>query len=88
MTLQDQGLDSFPVDQFQTSAYLFGIVEELLNRSEVPCQVEMGSEQTGFLALLEQRVFLLSEEFPLFSMYMWRIGRLLSTTTPRKEVRR
>uniref|UniRef100_A0A3B4YZ80 Meiosis-specific, MEI4 homolog (S. cerevisiae) n=1 Tax=Seriola lalandi dorsalis TaxID=1841481 RepID=A0A3B4YZ80_SERLL len=81
LTLQgqeDSGLDTFPVDQYQNSCYLFWIVEELLQKSKVPCRVEVESEQTGFLSHLEQRVFLLSDEFPLFSIYMWRIGGLLT----------
>ncbi|XP_068610242.1 meiosis-specific protein MEI4-like [Brachionichthys hirsutus] len=69
------GLDTFPVDQYQNSSYLFGVVEHLLQK--VPFRLEVGAEPTGFLAHLEQRAFQLSEEFPLFSIYMWRIGGLL-----------
>ncbi|XP_042246713.1 meiosis-specific protein MEI4 isoform X1 [Thunnus maccoyii] len=75
---ESSGLDKFPVDQYQNSCHLFWIVEELLRKSKVPCRVEVGSEQTGFLSHLEQHVFLLSDEFPLFSIYMWRIGSLLT----------
>ncbi|XP_070705947.1 meiosis-specific protein MEI4 [Pempheris klunzingeri] len=74
------GLDKFPVDQYQNSCRLFGILEELLQKSKVPCRVEAGSEQAGFLGHLEQRVFFLSNEFPLFSIYMWRIGGLLASS--------
>ncbi|XP_020512896.2 meiosis-specific protein MEI4 [Labrus bergylta] len=80
---QDQessGLDRFPVDQYQNSCFLFGVVEELLLRSKVPCRVEVGSDQSGFLSHLEQHVFLLSNEFPLFSIFMWRIGGLLTSS--------
>ncbi|KAK9531943.1 hypothetical protein VZT92_011331 [Zoarces viviparus] len=73
-------LDGFPVDQYQNSCYLFWILEELLQKSEVPCRVEVGSDQTGFLAHFEQRVFQLSEEFPLFSICMWRSGCLLTSS--------
>lgn len=78
-------LDAFPVDQYQNSSYLFWILEELLQKSKVPCRVEVGSEQMGFLSHLEQRVFLLSDEFPLFSICMWRIGSLL--TSSEKKIR-
>lgn len=72
-------LDRFPVDQYHNSFYLFWILEELLQRSEVPCRVEPGSQQTGLLKHLEQRVLLWSDEFPLFSIYMWRVGGLLTS---------
>nr|XP_046228883.1 meiosis-specific protein MEI4 isoform X2 [Scatophagus argus] len=76
---ESSGLDKFPVDQYQNSCYLFWVLEKLLQSSEVPCKVKVGSELSGFLNHLEQRVFLLSDEFPLFSIYMWRIGGLLSS---------
>ncbi|XP_076613017.1 meiosis-specific protein MEI4 [Chaetodon auriga] len=77
---QGSGLEEFPVDQYQNSCHLFWVLEELLQKSKVPCRVEVGSEQTGFLSHLEQRVFLLSDEFPLFSIAMWRIGGLLTSS--------
>ncbi|XP_070844095.1 meiosis-specific protein MEI4 [Chaetodon trifascialis] len=73
------GLEEFPVNQYQNSCHLFWILEELLQKSKVPCRVEVGSEQTGFMSHLERRVFLLSDEFPLFSIAMWRIGGLLTS---------
>uniref|UniRef100_A0A3Q1G9N2 Meiosis-specific, MEI4 homolog (S. cerevisiae) n=1 Tax=Acanthochromis polyacanthus TaxID=80966 RepID=A0A3Q1G9N2_9TELE len=72
-------LDKFPVDQYQNSCHLFWILEALLQKSKVACRVEVGSEQMVFLSHLEQRVFLLSDEFPLFSIYMWMIGGLLTS---------
>lgn len=79
---EGSGLDMFPVDQYQNSCHLFWILETLLEK--VPCRVEVGSEEMGFLSHLEQHVFLLSNEFPLFSIYMWRIGGLL-TSSDRKD---
>ncbi|XP_062266976.1 meiosis-specific protein MEI4 isoform X2 [Platichthys flesus] len=73
-------LDQFPVDRYHNSCHLFWILEQLLQNSRVPCRVELGSEQTGFLRHLEQHLFLLSDEFPLFSIYMWRIGSLLTSS--------
>lgn len=78
---EGSGLGKFPVDQYHNSCHLFWVLEELLQKSEVPCRVEAGSDRTGFLGHLEQRVFLLSDEFPLFSIYMWRIGGLLTNTS-------
>ncbi|GAA6231677.1 meiosis-specific protein MEI4-like [Lates japonicus] len=77
---ESSGLDKFPVDQYQNSCYLFWILEELLQKSKVPCRVEVGSEPMGFQSHLEQQVFLLSDEFPLFSICMWRIGELLTSS--------
>ncbi|XP_034755765.1 meiosis-specific protein MEI4 [Etheostoma cragini] len=72
------GLSQFPVDQYHNSCYLFWILEELLQKSKVPCTVDLGSDQTGFMKHLEQRVFQLSEEFPLFFICMWRLGALFT----------
>ncbi|XP_034556146.1 meiosis-specific protein MEI4 [Notolabrus celidotus] len=77
-------LDQFPVDQYQNSCSLFSVVEQLLQKSKVPCRVELRSDQSGFLRHLEQRVFLLSSEFPLFSIYMWRVGGLLTSSDSEK----
>ncbi|XP_028252673.1 meiosis-specific protein MEI4 isoform X2 [Parambassis ranga] len=77
---ESSGIGSFPLDEYQNSCHLFWILEELLQKSQVPCRVEVGAEQTGFLSRLEQRVFVLSDEFPLFSISMWRIGGLLRSS--------
>ncbi|TMS12503.1 Meiosis-specific protein MEI4 [Larimichthys crocea] len=77
---ETSGLEKFPMDHYQNSCYLFWILEELLQKSKVPYRVEVGSEQMGFLIHLEQRVFQLSREFPLFSICMWRMGRLLTSS--------
>ncbi|XP_029281673.1 meiosis-specific protein MEI4 [Cottoperca gobio] len=75
-----QEQDDFPLDQHQNSCYLFWILEELLQNSKVPCRVEVGAEKTGFLRHLERRAFLLSDEFPLFGLCMWRIGGFLAAS--------
>lgn len=72
-------MQEFPLVQYQNSFHLFWTVETLLQSCQVPYRVALGSDHTGFLAHLERRVFLLSEEFPLFSLYMWRIGGLLTS---------
>uniref|UniRef100_A0A3Q2W9X1 Uncharacterized protein n=1 Tax=Haplochromis burtoni TaxID=8153 RepID=A0A3Q2W9X1_HAPBU len=71
-------LDTFPVDRYQKSCYLFTVLEELLQKPEVAHRVEVGPEQLEFLSHVEQQVFLLSDEFPLFSIRMWGIRGLLT----------
>lgn len=79
---QDGGpsaLHHFPLVQYQNSSHLFWVVGTLLQGSPLPYRLAAGSDHTGFLAQLERRVFLLWEEFPLFSVYMWMVGGLLSS---------
>lgn len=73
-------MQDFPLVQYQNSFHLFWIVTTLLQSCQEPYRLAVGSDHTGFLAHLERRVFLLSEEFPLFSIYMWMIGGLLTST--------
>ncbi|XP_071766411.2 meiosis-specific protein MEI4 [Centroberyx gerrardi] len=84
---ESSGPEEFAVNQYENSVYLFWILEELLQKSEVPGREEMGSgvtshhhtaEQKALLGQLEHHVLLLSDEFPLFALYMWRLGGLLS----------
>ncbi|KAM9798276.1 meiosis-specific protein MEI4 [Neosynchiropus ocellatus] len=71
--------DTFPVDQYQNSCYLFQVLEQLLQQSpELRHLGGSGSEPARVLRQLERRVLWMSEEFPLFSIYMWRIGRSLA----------
>uniref|UniRef100_H2MS95 Meiosis-specific, MEI4 homolog (S. cerevisiae) n=1 Tax=Oryzias latipes TaxID=8090 RepID=H2MS95_ORYLA len=66
--------DNFPLDSYLNSCQLFWMVENLLQRSRAEGRrVEAGSNLTSLLGQLEQRVFLLSDEFPLFSIYVYRI---------------
>lgn len=77
---QGSGLHSFPLDQYDNSCHLFWVLEQLLQDGEAPCRVAPGPDHTGFLTHLEQHVLLLSEEFPLFSIYVWRTGALLTSS--------
>ncbi|XP_047428999.1 meiosis-specific protein MEI4 [Mugil cephalus] len=75
---EPSGLDQFPVDRYQNSFHLFWVLEELLQKpKETTVAVASCRAEVDFLGFLEQRVFALSEEFPLFSVCMWRIGGLL-----------
>lgn len=76
---QGSGLHSFPLDQYDNSFHLFWVLEQLLT-CEASCRAAPGPDHTGFLTHLDQHVLLLSEEFPLFSIYMWRTGALLSSS--------
>lgn len=79
---KSSALQDFPLLQYHNSFHLFRCVETLLQSSRLPYRVEVGSDPTGFLAHLQQRVFLLSEEFPLFSVNMWMVGGLLASARP------
>lgn len=81
MTLQGKessAPDSFLVYQYENSCYMFWILEQLLQKYEVRGRVQLGPEQKAFKDNLDQYILLLSDEFPLFALYMWRIGGLLS----------
>ncbi|XP_056150216.1 meiosis-specific protein MEI4 [Lampris incognitus] len=77
------GHEWFAVNQYENSLYLFWILEQLLQRATVTGEREKINEpgfiqeQRAFKEHLEQHIFLLSDEFPLFALYMWRIGALL-----------
>ncbi|XP_053736600.1 meiosis-specific protein MEI4 isoform X1 [Synchiropus splendidus] len=72
--LQDASdLDTFPADQYQNSCYLFQVLEQLLQSPKLRHLGRTGPELPQFLRHLEHRVFWMSEEFPLFSLYMWRM---------------
>lgn len=74
----DPDLACFPLDLFQNSCSLFWTLEMLLLKSDQDrFSLDLSSDQTGFIQSLEQRVFHLSHEFPLFSVYLWRVAGLL-----------
>ncbi|KAM6915628.1 meiosis-specific protein MEI4 [Xenentodon cancila] len=76
---ESSGLDRFPVDCYQNSCHLFMVLEKLLQKSKAAgSRAEPGSEQMSFLSQLEGRLSVLSQEFPLFSIYMWKIGGILT----------
>ncbi|XP_061757413.1 meiosis-specific protein MEI4-like isoform X1 [Nerophis ophidion] len=73
----DSPLDVFPVDHYQNLSHILWILEEHLQTSEVAVPEEDWSEWVDRLLHLEQRMFALSEEFPLFAIIVWRIVALL-----------
>ncbi|KAM9703989.1 LOW QUALITY PROTEIN: meiosis-specific protein MEI4 [Menidia menidia] len=80
------GLGGFPVVRYQNSCFLFWLLERLLQSWGGAVGGVGGGGgggggggATGLLAHLEQRLFPLAEEFPLFSVYLWKIGGLLTS---------
>ncbi|PWA28631.1 hypothetical protein CCH79_00020401 [Gambusia affinis] len=75
---ESSALRTFPLDQYQNSCHLLWVLESLLpGLDSAQRRPELEAAQTAFLHRLELRVFLLWDEFPLFSILMWRIGKLL-----------
>uniref|UniRef100_A0A8C7LKK7 Meiosis-specific, MEI4 homolog (S. cerevisiae) n=1 Tax=Oncorhynchus mykiss TaxID=8022 RepID=A0A8C7LKK7_ONCMY len=60
-----EGSGQFDISLYENSFYLFWLLEQLL-------------QQRILLGRLEHSVLLLSDDFPLYSLYMWRIGALLA----------
>uniref|UniRef100_A0A3B5R0G1 Meiosis-specific, MEI4 homolog (S. cerevisiae) n=1 Tax=Xiphophorus maculatus TaxID=8083 RepID=A0A3B5R0G1_XIPMA len=75
---ESSALRTFPLDRYQNSCHLLWVLERLLpGLDSAQRRPELEVAQTAFLHRLELRVFLLWDEFPLFSVLMWRIGKLL-----------
>ncbi|XP_076011023.1 meiosis-specific protein MEI4 [Genypterus blacodes] len=79
---ENSASDTFHVYEYENSCYLFSILEQLLQNSEVRGTLQMGPEQKAFKEKLDQHILLLSDEFPLFALYLWKIGGLLSPLEP------
>ncbi|KAI7800078.1 meiosis-specific protein MEI4-like, partial [Triplophysa rosa] len=62
--------------RYENSFYVFWLLEQL--------SADAGVEQE-LISQLEAGAFSLSDEFPLFSLYMWRIGGLYRTTGMRPD---
>ncbi|XP_008395234.1 meiosis-specific protein MEI4 isoform X2 [Poecilia reticulata] len=75
---ESSALRTFPLDRYQNSCHLLWVLERLLPGPDpARRRPELEAAQTAFLHRLELLVFLLWDEFPLFSVLMWRIGKLL-----------
>uniref|UniRef100_A0A8C9QLN4 Meiosis-specific, MEI4 homolog (S. cerevisiae) n=1 Tax=Scleropages formosus TaxID=113540 RepID=A0A8C9QLN4_SCLFO len=81
-----EALERFDVAQYENMMYLFWILEQLLREESVPdCSAqrrlpESRPSLSAELSRLEANVLLLSDEFPLFAIYAWRIGVCLKST--------
>ncbi|XP_066533664.1 meiosis-specific protein MEI4 isoform X2 [Hoplias malabaricus] len=70
---QQQQLDWF---RYHNSFYLFWLLEHLIQMGPPRASAELRDLQ----AQLDRSILPLSDEFPLFTLYMWRIGGLLNPT--------
>ncbi|XP_018599064.2 meiosis-specific protein MEI4 [Scleropages formosus] len=83
---ESEALERFDVAQYENMMYLFWILEQLLREESVPdCSAqrrlpESRPSLSAELSRLEANVLLLSDEFPLFAIYAWRIGVCLKST--------
>ncbi|XP_056674493.1 meiosis-specific protein MEI4 isoform X2 [Monodelphis domestica] len=64
---------------------LFWVLEQLLqegtkNSNNMPSKGPIEQETKKFLEQLDQTILHLSDEFPLFTLYIWRVGVLLNST--------
>lgn len=73
----------YDITQYENIFSLFMILEQLLqyeteesNISSLDCD---GEEKIKFLKNLDQIILHLSDEFPLFSLYLWRVSVLLNS---------
>ncbi|KAM6465566.1 meiosis-specific protein MEI4 isoform 2-T3 [Liasis olivaceus] len=68
--------------QYENIFFLCSILEQLLEtHTEQKNKTSLGyeeKEKKKFLQDLDQAIFHLSEEFPLFCIYLWRLGTLLN----------
>uniref|UniRef100_A0A669QPY5 Meiotic double-stranded break formation protein 4 n=1 Tax=Phasianus colchicus TaxID=9054 RepID=A0A669QPY5_PHACC len=73
----------YDITQYENIFSLFMILEQLLhNETEESNTSDSGydgEEKIKFLKNLDQIIFHLSDEFPLFSLYLWRVSVLLNS---------
>ncbi|XP_031408421.1 meiosis-specific protein MEI4 isoform X2 [Meleagris gallopavo] len=68
----------YDITQYENIFSLFMILEQLLH-DETEDSGYDGEEKIKFLKNLDQLIFHLSDEFPLFSLYLWRVSVLLNS---------
>lgn len=76
-------LEDEVLHRYHGSFYLFWVLEMLLQpraegRGSGVTVLHCTQEHEAFQGHLSHSVLLLSDEFPLFALYMWRIGALLA----------
>ncbi|XP_065124952.1 meiosis-specific protein MEI4 [Paramisgurnus dabryanus] len=64
--------------RYENSFYVFWVLEQLSADAHNDVSLEVMTQ-------LENRAFCLSDEFPLFSLYMWRIGGLFRSGRPQEH---
>ncbi|XP_077366080.1 meiosis-specific protein MEI4 isoform X2 [Festucalex cinctus] len=78
LSQENAGVERIPVDEYHNALRLLTILEDLLSDSSRRQEVKW--EQTESLRHLEQQVFALSHEFPLFAVTVWRVAALAAST--------
>uniref|UniRef100_A0A8C6ZTU1 Meiotic double-stranded break formation protein 4 n=1 Tax=Nothoprocta perdicaria TaxID=30464 RepID=A0A8C6ZTU1_NOTPE len=75
--------DAYDITQYENIFYLFMILEQLLQskteESNVSSLQYIEEEKNKFMKNLDQIILHLSDEFPLFSLYLWRVSVLLNS---------
>ncbi|NXA45372.1 MEI4 protein, partial [Nothocercus julius] len=75
--------DACDITQYENIFYLFMILEQLLQNeteeSNVSSSQYDGEEKNKFMKNVDQIILHLSDEFPLFSLYLWRVSVLLNS---------
>uniref|UniRef100_A0A8B9PP83 Meiotic double-stranded break formation protein 4 n=1 Tax=Apteryx owenii TaxID=8824 RepID=A0A8B9PP83_APTOW len=73
----------YDITQYENIFSLFMILEQLLQNeteeSNISSSEYDGEEKNKFLKNLDQIILHLSDEFPLFSLYLWRVSVLLNS---------
>lgn len=73
----------YDITQYENIFSLFMILEQLLHKeteeSNTPDSGYDGEEKIKFLKNLDQIILHVSDEFPLFSLYLWRVSVLLNS---------
>lgn len=73
----------YDITQYENIFSLFMILEQLLQYQTEESNISSlhydGEEKIKFLKNLDQIILHLSDEFPLFSLYLWRVSVLLNS---------
>eukprot|EP00062_Callorhinchus_milii_P000063 gi/632933752/ref/XP_007886476.1/ PREDICTED: meiosis-specific protein MEI4-like [Callorhinchus milii] len=77
-----QNQTGFDVSAYENIYYLFWVFEQLLQHKkpeESGVSIIDCAEQKHFQQRLDKTILHLADDFPLFAVYMWRLGVLLNT---------
>ncbi|XP_019740470.1 meiosis-specific protein MEI4 [Hippocampus comes] len=80
---ENAGADKIPVDEYHNALRLLRILEELPSDSPASRRREATSEQAESLRRLQQQMFAISPEFPLFALTVWRMDAFQRSTSDR-----
>lgn len=73
----------YDITQYENMFLLCMILEQLLQNETEESNISSsdygGEEKIKFLKNLDQIILHLSDEFPLFSLYLWRVSVLLNS---------